>query len=155
MFLLLPWLDPKGDRYAEFSDVFNYFKSAIIFVLFGIYVSSGFYNLGYPVPIKFVVPALVGLLLVLLGNFMGKIKRNWFVGVRTPWTLSSENVWVKTNRFGGFMMVLFGLLIILSPFLPKTAALPLFIAGAILATVGTFVYSFVIYKKEQNVKTVN
>ena len=148
IFLSLPWLDPKSQRYAEFSGVYYFFKSAIVFVLLAVYIASGYFNLGYPVQIKVIVPALVGLLLVVIGNFLGKVKRNWFIGVRTPWTLASENVWLKTNRFGGYMMVLFGIIIIITPFLPKALALLMFIAGALFASIGTMVYSFIIYKKE-------
>jgi uncharacterized membrane protein len=152
LFLALPLLDPKNERYAEFGEIFHFFKASIVFVLFGVYIASGFYNLGYPVSINLVVSILVGLLLIGLGNYMGKIKRNWFIGVRTPWTLSSENVWNKSNRFGGFTMVLFGLLVIASPLLPKKMGMFLFLAGALLATVGTIAYSFWIYRKEQNQK---
>ncbi len=150
LLLGLPWLDPKSDRYAEFSGIYHFFKTAIIFVLFAVYIASGFYNLGYAVNINVIVPLLVGLLMIVLGNFMGKIKRNWFVGVRTPWTLSSENVWNKTNRFGGFMLVLFGIVLIISPLLSKPLAITLFVSGILLITIGTLVYSFVIYKQEQN-----
>jgi uncharacterized membrane protein len=152
LLLGLPWLDPKSNRYAEFDGVYHFFKTAIIFVLFAVYIASGFYNLGYAVNINVIVPLLIGLLMIVLGNFMGKIKRNWFVGVRTPWTLSSENVWNKTNRFGGFMMVLFGFLVIASPLLPRTLGLGLFIVGALLASVVTVLYSFLVYRKEQNQK---
>lgn len=153
MYLLLlglPWLDPKSDRYAEFGGVYNFFKTAIIFVLFAVYIASGFYNLGYAVNINVIVPLLVGLLMIVLGNFMGKIKRNWFVGVRTPWTLSSENVWNKTNRFGGFMLVLFGVVLIISPLLPKTLAIIAFVASALAMALGTILYSFLVYRKEKS-----
>lgn len=149
LFLALPWLDPRSERYAEFGKIYNFIKSAIMLVLFGVYVAAGLYNLGYPVKIGSIVPWLVGGLLIVIGNYMGKIKRNWFMGVRTPWTLSSENVWNKTNRFGGFMMMLFGLSLVINPFLPKMAALVLLILGGLLVTVGTIVYSFVLYKQER------
>ena len=152
LFLGLPLLDPKGERYAEFGGIYHFFKAAIIFVLFGVYLASGYYNLGYPVNINLVVPVLVGLLMITLGNYLGKIKRNWFMGVRTPWTMSSEDVWNKTNRFGGFTMVLFGVIIIVSPLLPKMLALIIFVAGALAATLGSMIYSFYLYKKEKNIQ---
>lgn len=149
LFLLLPVLDPKSERYEQFAKIYHLFKTGIILALFGVFAASGFYNLGVPVPINVVVPVLVGALLIVLGNFMGKIKSNWFVGVRTPWTLASENVWNKTNRFGGYTMVLFGVLIIIVPFLPQKLGLALFAAGAIFATVGTMAYSYWLFKKEK------
>ncbi len=149
LFLALPWLDPRGERYAEFGRVYHFIKAAIIAVMSGVYAISGLASLGFPVRVNVAVPWLIGILLIILGNYMGKIKRNWFVGVRTPWTLSSENVWNKTNRFGGFMMMLFGLCVIVSPALPQALGMALFILGALLAVVGTLAYSFILYKLER------
>lgn len=150
LFLILPALDPKSERYAAFQNAYHLIKDSIIAVLFAVYAIAGYYNIGYPVKIGVLTPLLVGVLLIIIGNVMGKVKNNWFVGVRTPWTLSSENVWNKTNRLGGRLMVLFGLLMILSPFLPKTLALALFILGIIALVLGTLVYSYVLYRKEQH-----
>jgi uncharacterized membrane protein len=155
VFLSLPWIDPKSERFAEFSDVYNFFKAAIVFVLLAIFIATGLADLGYPVEIRIVTPVLVGLLFIAIGNFMGKIKRNWFFGVRTPWTLSSENVWTKTNRFGGFTMVIFGILLVVSPLLPEVFFIPLFILSLATLIVGTFVYSFVIFKREKVENKIN
>ena len=149
LFLGLPWLDPKSERYAEFGKVYQILKIGILAVLLTVYAAAGFYNLGYPVSISTITPWLVGLLLIVIGNYMGKLKRNWFVGVRTPWTLSSENVWNKTNRFGGFAMVLFGSAIIITPYLPKAWSLAVFIGGAALVTVGSLLYSYLAYRAER------
>jgi uncharacterized membrane protein len=149
LFLWLPWLDPKAERYGQFAWIYQVIKNALIAVLFGVYLAASLYNLGYPVRISLVVPWLIGLLMIVLGNYMGKIKPNWFVGVRTPWTLSSEDVWNKTNRFGGFMMVVFGVIIIITPLLPKALGIALFIAGLLLVSVCSYAYSFVLYKKEK------
>lgn len=149
LFLFLPALDPKRERYAEFAPFYLRLRTAILSTLFVVYLASGFYNLGYPVKINLVVPAAIGLLFVFIGNYMGKIKRNWFVGVRTPWTISSENVWNKTNRFGGRLFVLFGVILAITPLLPKPLGLFLFASGIILLILGTFVYSYLLYKKER------
>jgi len=72
---------------------------------------------------------LVGALLVALGNYLGKVKPNWFAGIRTPWTLSNDEVWRRTNRLGGRTFVLAGL---------TTIALAFATSGEVLAT-GTLV----------------
>lgn len=149
LFLALPALDPKKDRYRDFAGPYAVFRAAIIAAMFIAYLSSGLYNLGYNVPVKFVIPIAVGLLMMVLGNFMGKLKNNWFVGIRTPWTLSSENVWNKTHRMGGYAFIFFGLLIIAAPFLPPALGLAAFIVGALTAVTGTFLYSYFIYRKEK------
>ncbi len=153
LFLVLPLLDPKRERYQSFEKVYHFFKNSMVFVMSAIYAVAGFYNLGYNVKINLVVPLLIGLLMIAIGNYMGKIKNNWFVGIKTPWTLSSENVWNKTHRMGGYMFILFGLLIMVSPLLPKTLGLIAFILGVVLVVFGTMVYSYLVYRKEQ--KTIN
>jgi uncharacterized membrane protein len=149
LFLILPIFDPKRDRYQSFEKVYHFFKAAIILLLLGVYIASGLYNLGYNVKISLVIPLLIGILMILIGNYMGKIKNNWFVGIKTPWTLSSENIWNKTHRMGGYMFILFGLIIIVSPFLPAKWGIVAFITGVILVVFGTMVYSYLIYRKEQ------
>ena len=151
LFLVLPALDPKSERYAEFGKVYQILKNGILATLLAIYVAAGFYNLGYPVKINAIVPWLVGLLLIVIGNYMGKLKRNWFVGVRTPWTLSSENAWNKTNRASGYLMMLFGLAVIVTPYLPKAWGLWVFIGAAALMLLGSLIYSYVVYRQERRV----
>ncbi|PKM86989.1 hypothetical protein CVU83_03590, partial [Candidatus Falkowbacteria bacterium HGW-Falkowbacteria-2] len=98
MFIVLPYLDPKKERYAEFTGVYRMIKDAILFVMTGVFVVATFYNLVYDINVGVVIPSLIGILFLVMGNYFGKIKRNWFVGIKTPWTLSSENIWNKTHR---------------------------------------------------------
>jgi uncharacterized membrane protein len=154
LFLALPFVDPKADRYRDFAKVYHFFKTAIMLVMFAVFIVTGLSNLGYPVSINRWVPAIVGLLMIVMGNYMGKIKQNWLMGIRNPWTLSSENVWNKTHRLGGWMFIIFGLLIILSPFLPKTLGIAAFVLGTVLIIFGTTVYSYLLYRKEQNQKII-
>ncbi len=152
LFLALPMLDPKKDRYADFEKVYHLFKNIMVTFFAVIYVLSGLYNLGYPIQIQFWVPWLVGLLMILIGNYLGKLKRNWFVGIKTPWTLSSENVWNKTHRVGGWMFIVFGVCIIISPNLPYAWGAGIFVGGAVLATFGSMLYSYIVYLQEKKNK---
>jgi len=155
LFLVLPKLDPKKERYEEFKKVYAIFKTILMFVMFLVFLTSGLYNLGYNIPIRYVIPTIIGLLMIILGNYMGKIKPNWFVGIKTPWTLSSENVWNKTHRMGGYVFILFGLLILITPLLPKILGLIAFVSGILIITVGTFGYSYWLYRKEKRIKDVS
>ncbi len=152
LFLFLPRLDPKKDRYAEFAGVYHVFKAAIVGLLAAVYLATGLFNLGYPVDIGAVIPALIGALFVLIGALLPRIKNNWFVGIRTPWTLSSERVWERTHRVGGRLFVVFGLLIMLTPLLPPGLAMAAFIIGLIVMLAGTVGYSYYVYVKEQKAK---
>lgn len=85
---------------------------------------------------------------MLMGNYMGKIRNNWFVGIRNPWTLSSENVWNKTHRLGGFLFTIFGLLVVLSSLTPKLTY-GVLIGGLAIIVVGTTLYSYFEYQAEK------
>ena len=149
LFLLLPYLDPKKERYEQFRKIYHIFKNIILAMLVLIFFATSLNNLGYNVPIGVVVPGLVGLLFIIIGNYMGKIKLNWFMGIRTPWTLSSEEVWNKTHRFGGKMFMLAGLLMMAEIILPISWKLPTFIIMMIVLLFGTIGYSYVAYLQEK------
>ena len=74
--------------------------------------------LGLAAPVAIVMPIAVGLLLMTIGNAMGKLRWNYTVGIRTPWTIADERVWDKTHRFGGRALVVAGLAITSSAFVP-------------------------------------
>jgi uncharacterized membrane protein len=150
LFLFLPMLDPKKERYEQFIKIYNIFRSMILLVLVAIYFVASFNGLGYNVPVQYLVPIIIGVLFLVLGNYMGKLKRNWFIGVRTPWTISSEEVWNKTNRFGGYLFMVSGLIMMAIPFLPSLIGIWLFGGMMIVLVFGTFIYSYVMYAKEKS-----
>lgn len=149
LFLGLPVFDPHRERYGEFAAVYHIFKSAFLGVLFAIYAATGLYNLGYPVDIGLLVPFLIGALFVLIGAGLGRVKPNWFVGIRTPWTLSSETVWNRTHKLGGKLFALFGVALMAAPLLPPVVAGAVLVGGVVLLVVGTMGYSYAIYERER------
>lgn len=149
LFLILPYFDPKKERYADFAKTYNIFRYLFITALAIIYVSTGIYNIGYNINIGIITAVTIGIMMIILGNYLSKIKNNWFIGIRTPWTISSENVWNKTHRVGGILFMIFGLVIMIAPFLPELIALILFIGWTIILVFGTFAYSYWIYRKEK------
>ncbi|MDD4901663.1 MAG: SdpI family protein [Patescibacteria group bacterium] len=149
LFIFLPMLDPKKDRYAEFAKIYNVFRNLILAVLVVVYFVASFNNLGVNSNVGLWVPGVIGLLFIVLGNYLGKIKRNWFVGIRTPWTMSSETVWNKTHRFGGKVFIFGGVLMIITGFAPLSWRLPIFIADIIILLFGTIIYSYLVYRKEK------
>jgi uncharacterized membrane protein len=149
LFLWLPSLDPKKERYAEFAKAYAVFRNFIIFFLVLIYFIASLNNIGYNFDVGVSVSLAVGLLFMILGNYLGKLKPNWFVGIRTPWTMSSETVWNKTHRFGGKVFILGGFIMILTSLVPLAWRLPLFIANIIVLSLGTVVYSYIVYLQEK------
>ena len=108
--VLLPPLSPRDRGVASFEATY-YYNFGIVLVLLayvqGLVLASA---IGMAVPIDRAVPAGLFVMLILAGNPMGKVRRNFYLGIRTPWTLSSERVWYATHRFAARLMVGSGLL---------------------------------------------
>jgi uncharacterized membrane protein len=152
LFLSLPYLDPKKERYAQFGKVYHIFKGLILVLLAVIYVFAGLAGLGYNINIGLWSPLLIGILFIAIGNYFGKIKMNWFMGIRTPWTLSNEEVWNKTHRLGGKLFMISGVVLALMPWYPEIWRLPLFVLVMVILIFGTLLYSYVLYRQEQSKK---
>jgi uncharacterized membrane protein len=102
-------------------------------------------------PNRFVALALA-LLLLLPGNFMGRVRPNWFVGIRTPWTLASDEVWRRTHRLAAVLMVGGGLLLLpLALLLPAPRALTAAVVITLIATLGPAVWSYFAWKELRGV----
>ncbi len=110
-----------------------------------------FKGLGYEIPIVTVSTALLGLLILVIGNYMPKSRQSYTVGIKLPWTLDSEENWNKTHRLSGFVWVLCGLVIIANAFIGSVYVLFAVIA---LMVVFPVVCSYLIYRKEQIKKGV-
>jgi uncharacterized membrane protein len=143
---VLPRISPRGYDIDRFARVFELLKAAITAFLFLITALALLAAAGAPVPIARAVPAAVGLLLAVLGNFMGKVTRNFFVGIRTPWTLASDEVWLRTHRLGGKMLVLGGAALLLSA-LAGGGFLLAGVAAVIVAAAVPIVYSYLLYRR--------
>jgi uncharacterized membrane protein len=143
---VLPRISPRGYGIDRFARVFELLKATITAFLFLVTALGLLAAAGAPVPIARVVPAAVGLLLVVLGNFMGKVTRNFFVGIRTPWTLASDEVWLRTHRLGGKMLVLGGVALLISALLGGGFLLA-GVAAVILAALVPIVYSYLLYRR--------
>lgn len=146
---VVPKLDPKKANYESFQKSYGIFTAALALFLFALHIVTLAHNLGVPVDVGLVVPVGVGALFIVLGNYMPKIKHNYFVGIRTPWTLESETVWHKTHRFGGKVFVAMGVLSMLTAFWDGDWRFALFMIVLVLGNVYLIVQSFLYYKQEQ------
>jgi uncharacterized membrane protein len=111
LFKLLPKIDPRSDNLARSAGAVAAIGIAVnllLAVLQGVILGGA---LGRPAPAAHLGLVLVGGLLVVVGNVMGKLRPNYTVGIRTPWTLANERVWDQTHRFGGKVFVAGGLLL--------------------------------------------
>lgn len=144
LMLFVPYADPRKKNYKKFENVYHIVKGALAVFLTAVYLVVGLNGLNYTMPINIVIPAGAGLLFIVIGTYLGKIKPNWFLGIRTPWTLSSDMVWEKTHRFGSKVFLFGGILIILSAFFPHYFGW--FIGLFILMIFSVILYSYLIYK---------
>lgn len=151
MFDVLPKIDPRKRNYQKFGgyyDIFCVIMQVFLLVMNGIIILESFRPGSLSVPM--VVQLAVGLLLLFMGNIMPKIKSNFYMGIKTPWTISSEQVWYKTHRLGGRCFFIAGLIMIAAAFLPQTeyAAVVILICVLASAVIPT-VMSYVWWRKEQ------
>jgi uncharacterized membrane protein len=150
LFNLLPKVDPRGENYIKFLSSYWLIANAVIVFLLvahALVLASG---LGVDVKIDRLMPLGVGLLFVFLGNYLTRVEPNWFIGIRTPWTLSSDSVWRRTHRTGGWLMVIGGLVLAASAFVPRSAFLVLFVVTIVIVAVIPIVQSYVLWKREQH-----
>lgn len=148
LFLAIPSIDPLKANIAQFRESFNVFT--VLMVVFMAYVHGltlawnlGFTNFRMSVAL---LPAM-GLLFIFVGDMVGKAKRNFFIGIRTPWTLSSDTVWDETHRIGGQLFKLSGILALIGAFFPAYALWFLMIP-LLGSTFFTIIYSYVLFQRE-------
>ena len=146
-FILLPYLDPKKANYAKFSSAYKLIRNTFHIFFAGIQAIVLLVALGHPVNVSMFIGLGTSLLIVVIGNVMGKFKHNYFVGIKTPWTLANEEVWAKTHRMAAPLWVVGG---IISAIFAILGGESFFIALLIIVSVISIVpivYSYIIFKK--------
>lgn len=146
---VLPRIDPKGENYRKFENTYWLIFNGVIVFMGVVHLAVLGYGLGAPVRMDRVVAAGVGVLFIVVGNYITRVEPNWFVGIRTPWTLSSERVWHRTHRVGGWILVIGGALIVLTLFVPAGAVMPILIATIALVAVVPVVLSYLLWRRER------
>ena len=145
MFFALPLISPHGFRMEKFTNVVRVFQTVMVLFMSLVTVTALLAARGDAVPVSNITLGAVGMLLVVLGNYMGKVRKNFFIGIRTPWTLASDEVWARTHRLGGWTFSIAGLLMMITSFTGANVEILVWIcAGAALIPV---LYSFILYRK--------
>lgn len=147
----VPLIDPLRKNIESFRGIYNQTILVVNGFLLVVHVVSLAWNMGWRININVVMLVAVGLMLFLLGRLMSHARRNYFFGIRTPWTLSSDLVWEKTHRFGGKVFQVAGGALLLGALIPDAAfaVIMLVVLGSALVPV---VYSYVVWRQiEQQV----
>jgi uncharacterized membrane protein len=153
LFLFLPQIDPRRDRYQQFAKVYHRFKNVFVAFFTILYFTASLNGLGKNIRVEWVTPIIIGLLFIFIGNYLSKIKPNYFIGIRTPWTLASEEVWNKSHRFSGKIFALLGILMIISPLISRSFGPVIILVPLIAAIIIIFIHSYLTYlqvKKKPN-----
>jgi len=148
LLIVLRRIDPRGANYSRFEETWWVFLNVIALLMTALHVLSLGFAIGWPIDMARAVTVTVGLLFVGLGNYMPRLRSNWWMGIRTPWTLESEEVWRETHRVGGWAFVAAGLLVVLAGLLlepgPRAWASGIAFGTAIVIPL---VYSYVAYRR--------
>ena len=152
LFTALPRFDPKH-RLDGNSVNFQKLRLAIVALLGGVacYALHAAQQPGMPSGRG--VQVVLGLFLALVGNYLTTVQPNYFVGIRTPWTLESPAVWARTHRVGGILFCVGGLLVAALALVLPLAWLPAMLPGLVLGTaVFCYAYSYVVFRREERLR---
>jgi uncharacterized membrane protein len=150
----LPRFDPRRENYQKFWGKYLFFRLVILLLLACIQIVVFLWIVGVNINMSLAVFMFAGLMFILIGNYLGKLRPTWFVGIRSPWTLSSEESWNKTHRLGGRLFMIFGFgMIIVAPFRENAAYYALFAVGGVFL-VFLYVYSYLVWKKDPDAAPV-
>lgn len=145
MFLIIPVISPKGFRIESFQRTFGAIKSIMMGFLFMLNVAVILLTTGFPISASKLIPLIVSVMFILFGNLMGKLSKNFFIGIRTPWTLTSDEVWLLTHRLAAKTFVIGGVAMMIEILLGISSGI---VFGTIIvaAMIPVF-YSYIVYRR--------
>ena len=145
---VLPRIDPKGGNYQKFAGTYWLIFNGVIAFRGVMHLATLAHGVGAPVRMDRVVGVGVGVLLVVIGNYLTRVEPNWFIGIRTPWTLSSDRVWDETHRLGSVLFMVSGVFAFIGSLFGGMTAFWFLFVPIIGSTLITLVYSYVLYQRE-------
>jgi uncharacterized membrane protein len=148
LLIFLPKLDPLKRNIKKFEKYYDLTIFIIIAFLLYVHILTILANVGVAFNMNYPVILGVAVLFYFLGIILPKCKRNWFIGIRTPWTLSSDKVWAKTHRLGGKLFRIFAIILALTLLVPDYSIVILLIT-IFIVIIYLVVYSYLQHKKEK------
>jgi uncharacterized membrane protein len=148
LFAVIPRIDPLRKSYETFRNYYEGFVLLLVLFLLAVQLMVISWNIGYQVSPNLLLPVLIGILFIYIGFLLDHAEQNWFVGIRTPWTLSSRTVWKKTHELGGKLFKISGIVCFAGLFFPDLAVWFILVPTLTTAVV-TVVYSYYVYTREE------
>ena len=149
LFLIIPNIDPLKANIAKFRESFNLFIVLIIAFMLYVHGLTLAWSLGYhDFNMSSAMLPFMGVLFIAIGLMLRKAKRNFFIGIRTPWTLSSDTVWDKTHQLGSILFMVSGVFTLIGGIFGGMTAFWFLFGPLMGSTIFLLVYSFVLYQRE-------
>jgi uncharacterized membrane protein len=146
---LLPRLEPRRENLERSRTAYVAIAITVVAFLAGLHVLAVMAALGSEINTTAVVVAGTGVIFIVIGNFLGKTRSNWFFGIRTPWTLSSERSWARTHRLGGWLFVGIGLgVLVTTALFGATVGLWVLLGGLLAGIVSLAAYSYLVWRED-------
>jgi uncharacterized membrane protein len=143
----MPLFDPKRANLLRSKKAYGIILDGVTALLLAVFGASMAAAFNHAFPVDRIVFGSIGLLFLVIGNFMITVKRNFTMGVRFSWTIMDDVVWAKTNRLGGYCFMGSGVLALVGVFLPAPWNIFVFIVPVLLMLPVLYVYSWRLYKK--------
>jgi uncharacterized membrane protein len=147
LYIIVPKIDPLKNNIKSFIGYYNAFWAAVFAFMLYIFALTLVCNIGWQFNFTMAIIPAMAILWFLIGAFLEKLKRNWFIGIRTPWTLSNDIVWDKTHKLGGKLFKAAGVIALAGLFIKGPTSFLFIIAPVIAFAIITVVYSYIAYKK--------
>jgi uncharacterized membrane protein len=144
----VPHIDPRKANYAKFQGMYDWLVILVIAFMLAIHVVIILAATGSPIAMHTVMMPSVGIFIAALGLLLPRVHPNWFVGIRTPWTLTSDLSWERTHRIAGPLFIALGVLIVASTAMAPTTAIWILVVAAVGITIFLFAYSYQVWKED-------
>ena len=151
LLLVLPVIDPLGKNIMRSVKAYGIVILSTVTLIAVLFVATLMTVFEVPVSVEKVTPVAVGIMFIVIGNYLPKTKRSFTFGIRFPWTVLNDDVWAKTHRVGAWAFMANGLLFIAGAFMPPPMNYIVPISGLFIFLIGIGIYSFFEYRKVSDI----
>jgi uncharacterized membrane protein len=144
----IPHIDPRRANYEKFAGMYDALVILILAFMLLMHVVVLMGATGTQIRMERVLMPSVGVFIAIMGLLIPRVHPNWFVGIRTPWTLTSDLSWERTHKVGGPLFVMLGVVMIASSFLAPEVAIWILVAAALAIVIFLFAYSYQVWKTD-------
>src|SRR3989344_62534 len=150
LFLIIPKIEVFKKNIDEFYKTYMFgFKLVLILFFMALYIFTLLVTFNYNLKINYFIFPALGVLFYYIGYMIKNVKRNFFIGIRTPWTLANDKVWKKTHERGSLVFKILGVYTLIFIFFTSKYSFLFFLIPLFILIIYLFVYSYLIFKKEK------